>query len=302
VAITVIQGDEEFFIEKASKDESNSSLSDKKIYLEYSEYLEQKDIRVIGSESVCYIVRNCEDLKLPETKDDETSYIFEMKLGTRISDISVSRCINVNKLKVTSSKNEVFAWILEEGERLNIDLSRVVGALFVNCGNRPRKIYSELLKLKTLVGSGTVTPEQVKCILSFSAELNPKSIIDAISNGKTSLALSFYDRLQEKGDETGWILSYLHNFVLQLLKVKLMQSLNRTNVQESLSLNPFIYNNHILPHLNKWTLNSLKASCTSLADIDLMNKRGSMISEYMLESEIIRLSEEASKTTSTVLT
>jgi DNA polymerase III delta subunit len=296
VSIIIICGEDDFLIEKASLEEIRSLLVDKQIQCSYFEYEEFKDLESVLDQPVCYVVKNCEQIELPSINKEGVSYIFLVKPGVDISEkIKVDRRLYIRKFKVSDSKNEVMSWILNEGERLNIDLSRVAGALFVNCGNRPRKIYSEILKLKTLVGTGQVTPEQAKRVLSFSAELNPKIIIDAISNGKTSLALSYYDRLQEKGDETGWILSFLHNFVLQLLKVKYMRSIGKANAQESLSLNPYIYNNHILPHLDKWSLESLKTSASVLADLDLINKKGGILSDFLLESEIIRLSEEVTK-------
>lgn len=293
MTLIVIQGEDEFLMERAALDESRSLLCRIPTKINYDSYssLEYSDLFEVKDE--CVIVNKCPD-NLDISRFKDKNHILIMKEGVYLkkSD-SIDRIIKIDKLKVSGDKNDIIRWIIQEGEHLNIDLSRVAGALFLNSGSRLRKIYTEIEKLRTIASDGdTISPEVAKSVLCFSAELTPKNIIDAMVEGKTNVCLSVYDRLQESGNETGWVLSFLQNFVSQVLRSKIMCSLNTKGVYESLSVSAYIYNNFILPHINKWSLESLKTSTQNLFVIEYNHKLGRSISDFLLESEIIRLSEE----------
>ena len=296
MSITVITGEEEYLMELASIEEANSMLCSSPIIIDVKDFKQSDGLLPIFSDNneECYIITNC-DKNTDLNKFNDGNFVLLYKCGVEVKKPDfVNRLIHIEKLKIVGDKNDVVKWILKEGERLNIDLSRVAGALFLNCGNRLRKLASEIGKLKTLTPNGSVvTPEVARSVLCFSAELTPKSIIDALTQGKTSACMSIYDRLQESGDETGWILSFLYSFVLQILRVKHMNSAGIKNIHDSLSVSPFIVNNFIHPHIDKWTFASLQKSVVTLSEIDVRHKSGDIISDFLLESEIVRLSEEA---------
>ena len=288
MSVVIIEGDEEFLMERASLEEAPSSLVDDVVNIEYSKFLKfDHESPSYDGKSICFIVKNCpSDLNLNINQDNHN--IFVLKCGLSFNGKG-QKVFRFEKLK----QDRILKWIMKEGERLNIDLSRVAGALFVNCGDRLRKIHSEIEKIRTIVSNGAiVSPDEAKSVLCFTSEVTPKNILDALSNGKTAVALSFYDKLQEIGNETGWILAYIHSFVLQLLRSKFMN--DRKNIEDVLGINSYVYNNFVAPHADKWTVESLILSATTLSEIDLKNKSGEVISNFMLEAEIIRLSEEAS--------
>ena len=288
--ITYIFGEEDFLMERAAMEEVASYLGRNIVRCESKKF----DPNDLLDEPSSYLVYDCESL-FNISSDTIHDFLFLHKIGIKPPKNCNGRVLEYPKLKVNNSQNQVLNWVIKEGEKLNIDLSRVAGALFLNCGNRLRKISSEIEKIRTISSDGeVVSPDKVKSVLCFSSEITPRSILDAIHEGKTNLALSYYDRLQELGNETGWILSYLQNSIIQIYRAKIMKESGVKNISDVLEINDFVLNNFVLDKTNLWTQDSLKQSVRVLSDIEVYHKSGNLISDFMLELEIIRLSEEAS--------
>lgn len=294
MSVVVIGGKEEFLKERAAYEEYESSLIKNKVVLKFNEF-----INIIydldPSSPTCYIVTNTTEIPMDlEFGVHKVVFILSEKYEVP-KNIKVDKILQFNKLKIQENDNEVIRWIMKEGERFNIDLSKIAGALFVNSGDNLRKLNSEIEKIRTLVLEGTVvTPEIAKSIICFSADLNPKSIIDSVSSGKTLAAMVYYDRLQEQGEETGWITAFLFNFVIQILRSQRMIEKGIKDIPAVLSLNIFIYNNYVLGNINKWSTSSLMESARNCSMIEQLHRQGNEHSKFLLEQEIIRLSEEAS--------
>ena len=206
------------------------------------------------------------------------------------------RAFKFPKLKAYPENNEVLGWILKEGELHNIDLKRVAAALFMNVGSSLRKLATEVDKLALAVPKGSVvSPEIARSLLCFSAELTPKEIIDALCDGQTPRALAFFDKLQERGDETGWILAFMQRHVLQQLRFELLVERKTPDDRAAiiLGIHPFILKRMYVTRRGLWTKQSLQKSIDTLCDLDIAHKRGSPWARFGLEIEIIRLCEEA---------
>jgi DNA polymerase III delta subunit len=202
----------------------------------------------------------------------------------------------VKALKTYDDNNEVIKWILQEGERLNIDLKRVAGALFVNNGKRLRKIASEINKLSILTPKGElVTPEIAKSVLCFSVELTPKQIVDAICSGNPILALIYYDKMQENADEVGWIIAYLQRQFLQLIRIHQLRSrgTNASEIASEVGIHSFVFKKLLNDQFGLWSVESLRLSLCVLCDLDIKHKQGNRAANLGLELEIVRLAEEA---------
>lgn len=287
MAVYILFGEERFLVERNAEELKNSFLSSSVQSLSFNNLnlLDPDNYDVIH----LYNCRMVPDIKFL----DSVNYVIEM--DEKIVPIKNKEYtyLEFPKLKSYGNRNEVMLWILKEGERSKIDLSKVAGALFVNSGNSLRKLSSEIAKLRVLTADGDmVSPDTARSLLVFSNEITPKNIIEAICEGKTSKALAFYDRLQEDKNETGWITSYLQNFVLQILRAKYMIQMNIKDIPARLSISNYIYNLAVIPNLNKWSGNFLKESLRNLNEIEKRHKTGRNNSDYFLESEIIRLTEE----------
>lgn len=294
MTVIAIFGKEEFLKERAAYEEYNSSLlSVFKVY-DYDLFIKELDDILFDDTPKCYIVKNSKNIK-EDYRGSVHTFILIMDSKIPVDEnIKCDKILNFDKLKTQENNNEVIRWIIKEGESLNIDLSRIAGALFVNSGDNLRKLESEIRKIRTLVVEGTVvTSEEAKSVICFSSSLTPKSIVESISAGKTALALSFYDKLQDQGEETGWILAFLFNFVIQTLRSQYMISKGVKEVASVLSLNGYIFNYSVLPNINKWTSDSLIKALRSFSIIELYHRQGNPMSKMLLEQEIIRLSEEA---------
>lgn len=295
--LVLINGDDEFLKECAADDEVSVSLMERKRVFKFPEqipeYEDYVDICSIGSQQEAVVVLNASDV--PRINKDAFIIVVSSS-GKTLSSKEAKRVIEVKKPKPYNDGAEYVRWILKEGEKLNIDLSRVASALFVNSGMDLRKIRSEIRKLKILSDSGdAMDPAVARDVMCFSAELTPKHVIDAICDGHPTKAIAFYDKLQERGDETGWIIAYMQRHVLQCLRAKVMQHAGRSfeEISASLGIQLSFFRNLVIPRLNLWSISSLQKSLDTLCKLDILHKRGVDVSRWGLEPEIIRLSEEA---------
>ncbi len=294
--LIIISGEEDFLMERAARDEASLSLSEETLEFNADEldgYLVESSSAIIGGHKRSFIVWDAKEIPpLPAVATDTLILVGKKAL----QHPQAKRALKFPKLKCFSDNNEVIGFILKEGQRNNIDLSRVAGALFENTGNCLRKLASEIEKLAwALPQGGLVTPDIARSLLCFSAELTPREIIDSICDGQTTKALAYLDKLQELGDETGWTLAYMQRHVLQQLKFELLLERKTPDDRAStaLGVHPFIYRRMMITRRGLWTKESLLNSIDALCDYDLAHKRGSATARLGLELEVIRLSEEA---------
>jgi DNA polymerase III delta subunit len=299
-ALILINGEEEFLMEQAASDEAAASLAESiQIYKDpenLSSYLEESQIIPISGEARAFIIWNPGEVPLlPVGEQDVLIIVTNFK--KKLEDARAKRVHNFSKFKAYDDKNDVINWILREGERRNRDLNQIASMLFVNSGKSLRKIFSEINKLSVMTPpGGVVTPEIARSVICFSAELTPRNIIDSICNGQTSRAIAYYDKLQEGGDETGWIIAYVHRHVLQQLR---LEHLNKSDLEsrgaEILDIHPFLYKKMRESRIGIWSNASLLSSVATLAELDIAHKKGNILARFGLELEIIRLSEEAKR-------
>jgi len=296
--LTIINGDEEFLKERAALDEARSSLVDHVYQYDHSDldkYKEESEIPLMFGGSRAFIVWNCLEIP-PLPNDDDTLIVVSGKRP--LEDPRAKRIRHFPKFKEYGDKNQIIQWIMDEGNSLNVDLTRVAAALFVNNGRSLRKISSEIKKLAVLTPPGKeVTPETAKSVMCFSAALTPRDVINAVCDGDTFRAMIYHDKLQERVDETGWIIAYLQRHVLQQLRLEQMaaQKIPRDDMAKKLGVHPFVFKKAILPRMGLWSRSSLMSSIGVLCDLDIAHKQGKRFSHFGLELEIIRLSEEAKK-------
>jgi DNA polymerase III delta subunit len=294
-SLIIINGEEDFLKERAAFDEARNSLSNLVIQFNYdklSDYLEEIDYSTLNEPRTFILWNSVEIPRLPHDSDT----LIVVSKNTLNSD-SAKRTHEFPKLKTYESNNQVIKWILDEGRSLNIDLSSVASALFVSHGRNLRKISSEIRKLSVLTSYGEVVKSDVaRSLICFSAELSPKEVVDSICKGNAARSLAFYDKMQEKTDESGWVIAYLQRHVLQFIKInKLITSgASDKHVAEKIGMHPFFYKNSFAPYAKLWSRESLIRSLDTLCALDIMHKCGK--DDFVrlgLELEIVRLSEEA---------
>lgn len=285
-------------MERAALDEARLSLVEEVLQFwapkGIEAYLQESQCSLLGGGKRTYILWDATEVPvLPENQHDTLIVVSGKK---QLQHQDAKRALKFSKLKSYPENNEVLSWILKEGELHSIDLKRVAQALFVNVGSSLRKLSTEIDKLALIVPTGTVvSPDIARSLLCFSANLTPKEIIDAICDGQTQRALAFLDKLQERSDETGWILAFMQRHVLQQLRFELLAERNIPSDRAAiiLGVHPFILKRMYLTRKGLWTKKSLLESIDILCDLDIAHKRGSSWARIGLEFEIIRLCEEA---------
>jgi DNA polymerase III delta subunit len=295
--LILISGEEELLMERAAHDEAHLAFGEETLEFFAPDgvdaYLQESQCALLGGAKRTYILWDATEVPaLPENPQDTLIVVSKKAIAHPQS----KRALKFPKLKAYPENNEVLGWILKEGEAHTIDLKRVAGALFMNVGSSLRKLATEVDKLALVVPKGSVvSPEIARSLLCFSADLTPKEIVDALCDGQTPRALAFFDKLQERADETGWILAFMQRHVLQQLRFELLAERKTPDDRAAITLgvHPFILKRMYVTRKGLWTKSSLKQSIDTLCDLDIAHKRGSSWARFGLELEIVRLCEEA---------
>lgn len=301
--LVLLNGDEDFLIERAIRDECALSLvgspSEFSLPKQLEAYLYASQLPLlVASGGRVFVLWDVIEIPSLPVSDGDTLICVAKNSKKPLIDKRAKRTQSLNKLKSYADNNDVLRWILKEGEQFNIDLSRVANALFMNCGNSLRKISSEIEKISILSSKGAVVaPEDVRGLMCFSADLTPQPITEAICEGNSIKALVFYDKLQELNDETGWIIAYLQRHVIQYLKFGILveKQTPDSEIAEALGLHPFIYRKTLQNRRGLWTKQSLVRSINTLCELDIAHKKGELSARFGLELEITRLAEESKK-------
>ena len=297
-SLILISGEEDFLSETEARREALSSLASEtfeyNIPDDLESYIHDSQTQFMSGKSRVFILWGVKDIPvLPESELD--TIICVAPPGKRIlQDKRAKRSFVFPKLKSFQDNNDVVKWIIREGDFFNINLNRIAGALFVNSGTCLRMLHREIEKIAASVPPGTiVSPDEARSLIVFSTEVTPRDIIDAICDGHTHKAIAYLDKLQERADETGWIIAYMQRHVVQQLKLRESFELNLTgDVAKSIGVHPFILKKLLLTRLDLWTTKFLMTSLGTLCDLDIAHKRGDGSARFGLESEIIRMSEE----------
>lgn len=294
--LVIVNGDDDFLKERVADDEAAMSLAKRFLHFKFpemkKEYADMLDAIPIDGTGGTIVVWGATEV--PDIVDECTTIVVAAK-GKTLSSNRAKRVLDARKPKPYDDGADFVRWILKEGERLNIDLRRIASALFVNCGTDLRKTCSEIAKIKVLVGSGEADPSMARRVMCFSAELTPRNVIDAVCEGHPAKAIAFYDRLQEEGCETGWVIAYMQRHAITYLRARMLMDARCSveQVASALGFHPTYFKNAIMPRLGLWEAISLRQSLDTLCELDLLHKRGIDVSRWGLETEIIRLSEEA---------
>ncbi len=298
--LILVNGEEEFLMERAVADEIEASLIGDVSHFhlpdDLEDYLYSRQVPLMNGGNRAYVLWDVVDIPdLPENPKDVVICVGKNPKKPLV-DNRAKRSHLFPALKTFNDNNDVIKWILKEGDRLNIDLSRVAPALFVNCGKSLRKISSEIEKMSVLTPRGAVvSPDEVKGVMCFSADLTPQPVVEAICDGNTARAIAFYDKLQEANDETGWVIAFLQRLTLQQLRLEKLFAKKHSDgeIADFLGVHPFVYKKTVLPRVGLWKQESLLNSINTLCELDIAHKSGDQFARFGLETEIIRLSEES---------
>jgi DNA polymerase III delta subunit len=273
VPILIIDGDDDFLVERAAREEAISFLSENES-LEFflpndsdslQEYLntpsfqeERRSVIIHGASSI------------PDFKNDDL--LIFTKIGQKFDTLNYK----IVTIRSPKNENETLQWILKEGGKLNIDLTRVAHALFVSCGSCLRKIVAEIEKISVVTQQGSVvTPEEAKSVLCFSAELRPVQMLESILEGNSAKVLVYFDKFEENND-IGWILSYMHRHVSQALQYRKFPDSKVSFLVKELSTK----------------MKSLSSSVDTFCELDGLFRSGKPSARLGLSFELVRMAEE----------
>ena len=140
--LIIINGEEEFLKERIAIDEAHNFLVDGIDWFDYSDldrYLDESQFVPLSGKGRVFIIKNVK--KVPDLPCGESDILILIS-DHQLTDQRAKRIHTVKSLKTFDNNNEIIKWIIMEGKRFNIDLSRIAGALYINNGKRIRKLYS----------------------------------------------------------------------------------------------------------------------------------------------------------------
>lgn len=285
-----LYSDDSFFAERFAIRKANESLSGDIIIRDHSEFVNlDLGFRSLFDEKRTFIILNAS--LVDESKLDGNDYFFVLK-----KYVDDPRVVSLPPLKVSNNRNDVIDWIIDEGKTLNIDLSKVASALFVNSGIRLRKIYSEIQKISEMVNPGsTVEFSDIRDIIVFSGDLTPKELTNSIINRRSKTAFSLYDKLQVDDSETGWIVSYLQNEFSQIFSYGYMKKsgVDDDSIADSMGINRWVLSNFVIPNYDRPGVANIRRHLGELNSIEIDHKSGSGNAEFRLLNLIYEITSEA---------
>lgn len=273
MTVLVIEGDDDFLVERAAREEAISYLSENES-LEFflpgdsDSFQEYLNVPSFKEERRSVVIHGA--TLIPDIKNDDL--LIFTKIGQKL-DATKHKIVTIRSPK---NENEILQWVLREGETLSIDLTRVAHALFVSCGSCLRKIVMEIEKISMITQKGgVVTQEEAKSVLCFSADLKPIQMLEAILEGNSAKTLAYFDKFEENND-IGWILSYMHRHVSQALQFKKFPNSKVPFFAKELS----------------FKMKSLSRSVDTFCELDGLFRSGKPSARLGLGFELVRMAED----------
>lgn len=288
MSFIIINGDDEFLKERAAKEHADTHLADEiftfSIPEDLDSYLRISQFSPLDSGNKVFIVWSKSEVPLlPSSEKDLLIVVAQNK---KLSDSRAKSVLTVSSPKKNYQGNGYISWIIEEGDRHKINLSRIAGALFVNNGTCLRKLSSEIDKIALISSvNSEVTPEEAKSVMCFSSELNPSFLVDAVCEGETKKVIAIWEKIKENTNNfAGFVIAYMHRHVLQILRLEKARPGSDVRMTAPRNLTNYI---------GFWSVPSLQESSDVFRSLDIGNRRGDTSVPLGIELEIIRLSEEA---------
>ncbi len=199
---------------------------------------------------------------------------FWTKLGSRVT------LIEHQKLKTWDNNNEVVKWIIEEAERLKLNLSpQIAKAMFQVDGDDLYRLSSELGKLKLLVGKSAVTIDHLKLVMTPTSTVESWDVSEAafLRNPKKALFLLSELYRYAAEDPSLMLLGSLIKGVERLFIARSMMDKGATpdDAAAGLGMHPYRFKKSLLPQVERQTVTRLVKAMQNLCKLDVDLKRTS---------------------------
>lgn len=287
MSFIIINGEDEFLKERAAKEQADAHLSDEIFTFfipeDLNPYLRVSQLSSFDSRNKVFIVWSKSEI--PLLPASEKDLLIVVARGKKLSDPRAKNVLTVHPPKKNYQGNGYIGWIIEEGDRHKINLSRIASALFVNNGTCLRKLASEIDKIALISSEDSeVTPEEAKSVMCFTSELDPSFLIDAVCEGETKKVIAIWEKIRENTNNfAGFVIAYMHRHVLQILKLEKARPGSDVRMTAP---------RRFAECIGSWSVSSLKKSSDVFRSLDIGNRRGDLSVPLGIELEIIRLSEE----------
>ena len=196
------------------------------------------------------------------------------------------------KFKTWDNNNEVVRWVEAEADRLELLLAKDVAAtLYQHVGYNLYRLFSELTKLKLLVGRSIVTREHVRLTLSPTPTAEPWQVADAAFAQDARKALNLLSVLyRNEGNDANVPLVYA--LMRQAEKMLLARQLLDKSVPEDdiagiIGMNPWRCKNFYLPQVRKHTVGGLSSLMSRLCQLDLEVKGSAKSKRTLIELTVL---------------
>ncbi len=182
-------------------------------------------------------------------------------------------------------------WIANRARTLGVRIDPAAcSALADALGREPRLIDSELRKLALYVDGGAVRAEDARQMVAYVREANIFQMVDAVTDGRTDVALRLTRRITEDGSPAAYVMAMLARQVRLLLIAKDMESsgISREEIGPRLRLSGWALNKTI-QQARRLSLDYLIFAHGQLTETDLTLKTKPIEERLALEMLIADL-------------
>ncbi len=203
------------------------------------------------------------------------------------------RVRTMKKLKPPELKSWINKYVTEKGSKIS---PAAVNTLVEFVGSDLWVMSSEIEKLSLYCGKREIDVQDVKELVSATQEANIFSMVDAILEGRTSVAQGLYHRLLADGVAPSHLLVMISRQVRIIYQMKEMRKQNkpRQEIAAALGLNLEFVLNKAWAQADKYSLERLKEIYHRLLDTDLAIKTGQYDGELALTILIAEMGPAAS--------
>jgi DNA polymerase-3 subunit delta len=187
-------------------------------------------------------------------------------------------------------------WIGRRARSMGLSVSPAAVALLADLiGNDLRALSQELEKLGTYAQGRPITEDDVRLLVSASREASVLAMVDAVVEGRSSVAIRLLEQLQNEGAAPTYLLNMITRQYRHLIMAKelLLARLSAEEIGRRLGIASDFALRKVLEQTARYSLPPLEAAYRRLLEADAAIKRGIYGDELALELLLEELSRIA---------
>ena len=186
---------------------------------------------------------------------------------------------------------DLISWIKQRAKQEGSTITaNAINVLIDLLGSDLWRLSTEIDKLVAYVSGKTINDIDVKTITSYSRETNIFSLVDAILEGRQSMAYQSLHKLFQDGASPAYILTMITRQLRFLIRSKeLIHRVSSLQIKTKLGIKSDYELNKIMKQVESYSMEQLKAAYKSVLDVDIIIKTGTYDGDLAINLFVMEL-------------